>query len=209
MKNILTIVICIATIFTVTSLLPIHGEDKIYDSVVRLHVLANSDSEEDQALKLKVRDSVLAASADILSECASIEEAINKINEEIDTITRAAELTVRAEGYDYSVTVELGEEEYPTKNYESFCFPSGKYVSLRVLIGDAEGQNWWCVLFPPLCMSAATDKNSAEDAFIAVGLTDDQYKIITETDGSVYEVRFKVLETIEGAKNSISDFFDK
>ena len=103
--------------------------------------------------------------------------------------------------------VELGEEEYPTKNYESFCFPSGSYVSLRVLIGDAEGQNWWCVLFPPLCLSAATDKSSTEDAFIAVGLTQEQYKVITETDDTTYEVRFKILEGIEDAKNSLGGIF--
>lgn len=209
MKNILSIIVCIAVIFVITSLLPIHGENEIYDSVVRLHVLANSDSEEDQALKLKVRDSVLAVSADLLSECTSRADAIEKINENIEAIELAATQTVMSEGYSYSVRVELGEEEYPTKNYESFCFPSGAYVSLRVLIGDAEGQNWWCVLFPPLCMSAATDKSSAEDAFIAVGLTDEQYKIITETDETVYEVRFKVLETIENAKNSLSGLLEK
>lgn len=207
MKNLLAIVVCIIFVFIAIGLLPVHGEAEIYDSVVRLHVLANSDSEEDQALKLKVRDSVLACSRDILKDCDSREDAILAINANISKLEDAAASSIKNEGYPYSVRVELGEEEYPTKNYESFCFPSGSYVSLRVLIGDAEGQNWWCVLFPPLCLSAATDKSSAEDAFIAVGLTSEQYKVITETDDTTYEVRFKILETFEDAKNSLGGIF--
>lgn len=209
MKNLFTVVVCILFIFIFIGLMPVHGEAEIYDSVVRLHVLANSDTEEDQALKLKVRDAVLACSADMLNGCTAREDAIDIINDNIDVLEAAAEKTVKDEGYLYPVRVELGEEEYPTKNYESFCFPSGSYVSLRVLIGDAEGQNWWCVLFPPLCLSAATDKSSAEDAFIAVGLTSEQYKVITETENTAYEVRFKILETFEDAKNSISGMFGK
>lgn len=181
---------------------PLQGDAEIYDKVIRLHVLANSDSEEDQALKLQVRDAVLSCSTELLSDCRTRQEAISAIKENLDTLELTAASVVNEAGYNYNVKVELGEEEYPTKNYESFCFPSGSYVSLRVLIGDAEGQNWWCVLFPPLCTSAAIDKSSAEDAFISVGLTDEQYKIITETDDTVYEVRFKILETIEQAKNS-------
>ena len=197
MKNLLAIAVSISLIFIFIALMPIHGESEIYDSVVRLHVVANSDSEEDQALKLKVRDSILSASAEKLSEAKTREEAIDLITAEITNLEDAARATIAAEGYDYPVKIKLCEEDYPTKNYEAFCFPSGNYLSLQVLIGDAEGQNWWCVLFPPLCLSAATDKSSAEDAFISVGLTEEQYKIITETDSTTYEVRFKILETIE------------
>lgn len=197
MKNLLTITVCLAFILIFIGLMPIHGENEIYDSVLRLHVLANSDSEEDQALKLQVRDAILADSAEILNGCTTRDEAIEKINSAIPALTQSAKNAISAAGYDYSVRIELSEEEYPTRNYESFCFPSGSYISLRVLIGEAEGQNWWCVLFPPLCLSAATDKSSAEDAFISVGLTEGQYKVITETDSPTYEVRFKVLETIE------------
>ncbi len=208
MKNLLTVAVCIVFLFIVIGLLPIHGESEIYDSVVRLHVLANSDSEEDQLLKLKVRDSVLSSSAEILKDCDSREDAISAINENIDKLENAARETVIAEGYDYSVRVELGEESYPTRNYEACCFPSGKYVSLRVLIGDAEGQNWWCVLFPPMCLSAATERSEAEDAFISVGLSSEQYKIITETDNPKYEIRFKILEALEDAKDSIGGIFE-
>ena len=197
MKNLLTITVCLAFILIFIGLMPIHGENEIYDSVLRLHVLANSDSEKDQALKLQVRDAILADSAEILNGCTTRDEAIEKINSAIPALTQSAKNAISAAGYDYTVRIELSEEEYPTRNYESFCFPSGSYISLRVLIGEAEGQNWWCVLFPPLCLSAATDKSSAEDAFISVGLTEGQYKVITETDSPTYEVRFKVLETIE------------
>ena len=198
MKNLLTITVCLAVILIFIGLMPVHGENEIYDSVLRLHVLANSDSEEDQALKLRVRDAILASSAEIFEGCSTKEEAIEKINSAIPSLTQTAKNTISEAGYDYTVRIELSEEEYPTRNYESFCFPSGSYTSLRVLIGEAEGQNWWCVLFPPLCLSAATEKSAAEDAFISVGLTEGQYKVITETDSPKYEVRFKVLETIEG-----------
>lgn len=209
MKNLLTIIALIAFIFIFVGLMPVHGEAEVYDSVLRLHVLANSDSEEDQALKLKVRDSVLLASAPIMENCETREEAITAVNAAIPTLTAAASEAIQREGFDYAVRIELCEEEYPTKNYESFCFPSGSYLSLRVLIGEAAGQNWWCVLFPPLCLSAATDQRDAEEAFISVGLTDDQYKIITETDSPTYQVRFKILETIEDTKQDINEFFGK
>jgi len=172
-------------------------------------VLANSDTDEDQALKLKVRDSILSASAPIMEGCETREEAIAALTSAIPTLTSAASETIQREGFDYPVRIELCEEDYPTKSYESFCFPSGEYLSLRVLIGDAAGQNWWCVLFPPLCLSAATDQTDAEEAFIAVGLTDDQYKIIIETDSPTYQVRFKILETIEDAKKDINERFGK
>ena len=198
MKFLLTFSICICLTFMILSLLPVHGESEIYSSVLRLHVLANSDSEEDQALKLKVRDSVLECSSNLTKNCKSISEAEKMIKENGKAIRKAAQDRVIAEGYDYPVSVELGIEEYPTRDYNSLCFPAGKYLSLRVKIGDAEGKNWWCVLFPPMCLSAAS-KSESEDAFISVGLNPDQYQIITETDDVKYNVRFKILETIEDA----------
>ncbi|MBQ8474048.1 MAG: stage II sporulation protein R [Clostridia bacterium] len=196
MKKILILCVCVCFIFIVLGVLPIHGEAQIYDSVLRLHVVANSDSEEDQALKLKVRDRVISAVNDAQKECSDIGEARIAVEAQLEDIAEAAADEIALQGYDYSVEVRLGEEEYPTKNYASLCFPSGKYLSLQVRIGDAAGQNWWCVLFPPLCLDAATSAN--EDAFIAVGFTPEQYKIITQTDNPKYEARFKILELIEG-----------
>jgi stage II sporulation protein R len=186
----------------VCDILPIHGEEKIYESVVRLHVLANSDSDEDQALKLKVRDAILAYVSPRVIDSSSREDAMRIINDEMDEIEKIAQSTVYNHGYDYDVDVTLRLEEYPTRNYEAMSFPSGEYVSLRVLIGEAEGQNWWCVLFPPLCLSAATEQSANEEAFIAVGLNSDQYKIITESDDVKYQLRFKLLEAIYGKEKN-------
>ena len=179
------------------SFLPVHGERDIYDTVVRLHVLANSDTEEDQALKLKVRDGVLEAAAPLVGDCTTQAEAIEVLTAHLPELESAALAVIESEGYEYPVTVLLGEEDYPTRTYESCAFPAGTYVSLRVLIGSGEGQNWWCCLFPPLCLSAATAKQDNEDAFIQVGLTKDQYGIITETGKTKYKVRFKLLEVLE------------
>lgn len=190
------IVILLVTMMAV-SFLPVHGEREIYDTVVRLHVLANSDSEEDQTLKLTVRDAVLEAATPYLEGCTTQEEAIRSLMSHLTDLETVAAATISAEGYDYPVTVLLGEEDYPTRTYESCAFPAGTYVSLRVCIGEAEGQNWWCCLFPPLCLSAATAKSDNEDAFIQVGLTKDQYGIITETEKTKYKVRFKILEVLE------------
>lgn len=205
-KRILTGGIVLLFILGIFSVLPIHGEQEIYESVVRLHVLANSDSEQDQALKLLVRDEVLRQSEPLLRDCKSREQAIRILDENQSLLQQAAQAIVLEHGYDYPVTILLGKEEYPTKNYENCCFPSGTYVSLRICIGEAEGQNWWCVLFPPLCLSAASadDEESNEDAFISVGLTEEQYRVITETDNVKYRIRFKVLEAVQdlfGKKN--------
>ena len=196
-KRFCVAIVILLVVMMAMSFLPVHGEQEVYDTVVRLHVLANSDSEEDQALKLTVRDAVLEAAAPYLEGCTTQEEAVQSLTLHLSDLEAVAAETIVAEGYNYPVTVLLGEEEYPTRTYESCAFPAGTYVSLRVCIGEAEGQNWWCCLFPPLCLSAATAKSDNEDAFIQVGLTKDQYGIITETEKTKYKVRFKILEVIE------------
>lgn len=199
MKRLLTLVVAFAVILIFIGLMPINGEAEIYDNVVRLHVIANSDSEADQDLKLKVRDEVLKSVSSFVYECDDKEEASELIKENLLKIEVAAKDCIEREGYNYPVSVVLGREIYPTKNYESFCFPSGEYLSLQVKIGEAEGENWWCVLFPPLCMSAAGEANSvnAEDAFIKLGLTGEQYRVITNSENSKYVVRFKILEAAQ------------
>lgn len=195
----ITVIVCICALILVIGLFPVHGEAQIYEDVLRLHVVANSDSEEDQTLKLAVRDKIISMSAQLGEGAESIKDAEIIISENIDAIRDCAQNEVYANGYDYPVEVRLVREEYPTKTYASLCFPSGEYLSLQVLIGEAAGQNWWCVLFPPLCLDAASSTN--DDAFVSVGLTPDQYKIITNTDEPVYEARFKLLEVIEEAIN--------
>lgn len=196
-KRWIAIVTALSLLLLALICLPIHGESEIYDTVVRLHVLANSDSEEDQALKLQVRDALLEVTAPRLDGCRSQAEAIDTLTPMLDELTATAEAVLCEAGSNHSVHIELGEEEYPERVYESCCFPAGTYVSLRVMIGEAVGQNWWCVLFPPLCLSAASAKD-AEDAFVSVGLNKNQYGIITETGQAKYKIRFKLLEAFQG-----------
>lgn len=185
----------VAAALLFAGLMPVHGEEKIYDSVIRLHVLANSDAAEDQALKLAVRDAVLEVTVPLLEDCTDRAEAAALLESSMGDIQTAAERVIADAGRTDSVALLLNEESYPEKNYDSFCFPSGTYLSLRVCIGEAAGQNWWCCLFPPLCLGAATvPADKTEDSFLQVGLTPDQYKIITETDSPGYKIRFKLLE---------------
>ncbi len=196
-KRLLTVTFAIIFLCLTLSLLPIHGEAEVYENVLRLHVIANSDSEEDQALKLSVRDEILKTSKDLIADCKTREEAKTKILQNIDKLKESAVSAVEKSNEDYTVDIELDQEEYPTKNYESCCFPAGEYLSLQVKIGKAEGKNWWCVLFPPMCLGAASDC----EAIAEVGLTDTQYAIITETESPKYKIRFKLLEAIEKAVN--------
>lgn len=196
-KQALTLLLTLTILVGLLAVLPIHSESNIYESVLRLHVIANSDSEEDQALKLLVRDAVLLRAQELLSDAQSKEGAEEIISHSLESLRQAAEEAVRENGYSYSVSVTLGKEDYPTKSYESCALPSGEYTSLQILIGEASGKNWWCVLFPPLCLSAATDK----DAFTSVGITDSQYQIITESDKPKYKIKFKILESFSEIVN--------
>ena len=195
MKKILILSVCICLLFVALSVIPVHGEAEIYDEVLRLHVVANSDSDSDQALKLDVRDGIIEVTRELTADCHSLEQTSAVVSENLSVIAEEAQRIIQANGYSYDVEVRIGREEYPRKTYASLCFPAGEYLSLQVLIGDAAGQNWWCVLFPPLCLDAASSSN--EDAFISVGFTPEQYKVITETDSPKYKARFKLLEVIE------------
>lgn len=184
----------LSLVLLLVSFLPSHSETEIYDKILRLHVLANSDSEEDQLLKLKVRDAVLELSQEFGRDIVGIETASSVYSARLDEIKAEAERVISENGYDYEVSVSLGKEYYPPKNYEEVCLPSGNYLSLKIQIGNAEGENWWCVLYPPLCLSAAT----ADKKLIEAGFTGEQIKIITENDSSVkYNVKFKLLESFK------------
>ena len=193
MRKILILILTVSTLFIMLGLLPVHSEAELYDNVLRLHVLANSDSDEDQALKLKVRDAIIDKCGYLFTSCQSREEAASIVEENRALLEDTAKNVIADAGYSYPVTIDLGQEDYPTKNYGAVCFPAGNYLSLKVIIGEGNGQNWWCVLFPPMCLSAATVSSYSDDA-IPVGLTGEQYKMITETDDPKYTVRFKILE---------------
>ena len=129
-----------------------------------------------------------------LSEgCSSKSEAEEKLASQLDEIRAVALETLAAEGCDCHVSVSLGKEKYPQKSYDGVCSPAGEYTSLRIVIGEGEGKNWWCVLFPQLCLAGA---KNAEAAFVEVGLTPEQYRVITETDEPKYKLRFKIIDII-------------
>ena len=199
MKRWLGFLMAAVMLLTAFMILPIHGEAELYDSVIRLHVLANSDSEEDQALKLTVRDAVLEKTKTLLENVDSREQAEAVLRQNLPVIEQTAKDALRAAGAENTAAVDLGQEHYPTREYESLAFPAGEYLSLRVMIGEAEGQNWWCVLFPPLCLTAATaqSKQETETVCLSAGLTGEQYRMIADTEETKYKLRFKILEVAE------------
>ncbi len=196
MKKCVCIALVAILLIAAVGVLPIHGEEGIYENVIRLHVLANSDSKEDQALKLKVRDAVLDYTAPLLADVHDKEEAAKRLQDALPELERVCAAKIRALGYSADVSVQLGVECYPRRTYESVALPAGEYLSLRVSIGQAKGQNWWCVLFPPLCLSAATADTKA--TCLSAGLTEEQYRLITDTGETKYKLRFKILEVAEG-----------
>ena len=162
------------------------------DKVLRLHVLANSDSAADQALKLKVRDSVLETASAILADCPDRETAERRLFAALPEIEDAARARIAAEGETQTVTAELRPTVFPTREYEDFTLPAGEYLALRVVLGEGEGHNWWCVVFPPLC---AETTSSLSQTAMAAGLTEEEVALITESDG--YQLKFKAVELWE------------
>ncbi len=172
------------------SVIPTEAEAAIYTDTVRLHVLANSDSAEDQELKLEVRDLLLEKYGPLISDADGSDEARARIEACLPNMRRDVIGWVRDAGYTYECDVTLTEERYDTREYDGFTLPSGTYTSLRVLIGDAEGQNWWCVMFPPLCLDIATDTTPADDALL--GYSKEEARLIS----GGYTVKFKLLELL-------------
>ena len=181
-------------IFLGSGVLALRTQDELADKVVRLHVLANSDSEEDQALKLKVRDVVLERATAILEQSADRREAESRLRGELLELERIAAEEIAAEGYNYPVTVELENTDFPTKEYDGFTLPAGEYLALRVIIGEGQGQNWWCVVFPPLCTSADVPASA-----LAAGFSEEEVNLITE-ENQGYVLKFKAVEWWETLK---------
>lgn len=189
MKVIGTILISAIVFLTMNSLIPTAKEAQIYSTTVRLHVLADSDSERDQKLKLKVRDALLEEISNYNAKSKA--EALLKMEENKENLTKIAEEVLEKEGCDKDVSIEIGNEKYPTRYYEDFALPAGNYTSVRVIIGSGKGQNWWCVLYPPLCTGNAIEFD--DEYCVDVGLTRDQYNLITQASGE-YKIKFKLLE---------------
>lgn len=164
-------------------------------SMVRMHVIANSDSEEDQALKLEVRDAVLEQAAVYLEEVADAETAVEVLSAHLEELAQVGQAVVQQEGYGYPVTAQLDETHFPTKYYDEFALPAGNYQALRVVIGAGEGENWWCVAFPTLCVSAASEWQTTA---VSGGLSEEDVALMAGEDG--YVLKFKCLEWLDWLK---------
>lgn len=191
----LIVFVCFSAYFYVTAV-----SSGISDSVFRLHVIANSDSDEDQALKLKVRDSLLEYMNSLCSSTSSKEEAMRIANEHIDDFTKIAQDVIAQNGYNYSVDVSVGSCDFPTKEYGDVALPAGTYDALRVKIGSASGHNWWCVMFPPLCFvdvsSGIVPDESKE--ILHDTMSDEEYDLVTSSDSdSELTFKFKLVEFFE------------
>ncbi len=176
---------CVLLLTAVDILVP-RSETKVFDSVIRLHILADDNSVKAQNIKLAVRDAILDECGDIFSSSGDVIAANHTVEENLPRIADIANRVLSENGVDYRASVEWGKETYPTRVYEDFYLPSGEYLSLRVNLGRGEGNNWWCVLFPPLCTKAATD-----DSFEQSGISKKDSRVFTDKK---YIFRFKLLE---------------
>ena len=179
------------------------AQNALARDVVRLHVLANSDSEADQELKLKVRDRVLAETEPLLEGIENRKEAKTVLTHALEHLAQAGADTVAEEGYSYSVAVSLEKTWFPTRQYEDFALPAGNYTALRVVIGEGEGRNWWCVVFPPLCLGAVSERVEATAAM--AGLNAKEIALITAEEGE-YIIKFKLLELWDELKRKLENF---
>lgn len=178
------------------SLITFEGDcESVRESCFRLHIIANSNTDEDQSLKLLVRDSVLQNTKDIFNSAQNKDEAVLLCKENISEIEKISNSVIKENGYDYKIKIEVGKSFFPTRTYENYTLPAGKYDALRIIIGNGEGKNWWCVMFPSLCLPAAKKKNSLSDV-----LTKDEIALIESNPK--YEIRFWIIEKIESLKSN-------
>lgn len=170
----------------------------IADSVFRLHVIANSDSAEDQNLKYTVRDKVIEYMSSISQNASSKEAVIEIAKANLDKIQAIASQTIRENGYTYSVNVEVGNFSFPSKRYGDITLPPGYYDALRIKIGEAEGQNWWCVMFPPLCFVDVTSGVVPDESkeIMKQKLSKEEFDLISKNSNEV-KVKFKIVEVLQ------------
>lgn len=164
---------------------------EIRQDVLRMHVIANSDSAEDQAVKLKVRDAVLEAGEDLFDGTLTAEGAEQVLDSDIERLQNAAQTVLTEKGFDYGVRVEIGKDYFNTRTYDGeVTLPAGEYEAVRVILGEGKGQNWWCVMFPPMCLPAAEADTEISDV-----LTQNEEDVVKSNPK--YEARFKIVELFE------------
>lgn len=171
--------------------------ERLNEEMIRLHVVANSDSQEDQAIKLRVRDAVVESLSDAMADITDIEQARAYIEEKLPQIQKVANNTLKALGVDETAIVSLKEEVFDTRCYDTFTLPAGVYEALRIVIGEGEGKNWWCVVFPTLCIPATSEGFS--DVAAGAGFPDTLTAALEGKDG--YEIRFYLLDVLGRMEN--------
>ena len=181
------------------SLLSFENDCKdIREDCFRLHIIANSDTEKDQRLKLHVRDSILRDTAKLFSKAKDKNEAIELCKKEEKAIRKYAEDAINKMGYDYDVRIETAKTFFPTRTYEKYTLPAGKYDALKIIIGEGKGKNWWCVMFPSLCLPTFIKRDKLSDV-----LNEDEIRLIEKNPK--YEIRFWIVEKIQKLKNNKND----
>jgi stage II sporulation protein R len=170
--------------------------EDLRENVLRLHIIANSDSSEDQGLKLKIRDSILNESVDLFDGITDIDNAVLKAEQNADYYCEIANRVIKENGYDYKAKATVGYSYFETREYEDFTLPAGNYKSLIISLGKAKGKNWWCVIFPEVCIPAAT-------ADLSDTVTEESSHIAEQPQR--YIMRFKIAEIYENIKNLIKD----
>ena len=191
-----TVGIVVAILFSICSFAK--TSEEIRSDVLRLHVIANSDTSVDQNLKLRLRDYILQEGKDIFNGSVNVENAVEKIEPVLPELEKSAKAFVNQAGFDYDVKISLSNEYFTTRTYETVTLPAGKYLALRVVIGSGEGHSWWCVMFPPMCVPAADKKDEIENVF-----SEKEIKLVESKPK--YEPRFKVVEIYEQLKEIISE----
>lgn len=191
-----TVGMVVAILFSICSFAK--TSEEIRSDVLRLHVIANSDTSVDQNLKLRLRDYILQEGKDIFNGSVNVENAVKKIEPVLPELEKSAKAFVNQAGFDYDVKISLSNEYFTTRTYETVTLPAGKYLALRVVIGSGEGHNWWCVMFPPMCVPAADKKDEIENVF-----SEKEIKLVESKPK--YEPRFKVVEIYEQLKEIISE----
>lgn len=193
MKKIVLIVLIVICVGLLLSCGAMREEREIYDKTLRLHIPADSNNEADQAVKLKVRDAVLDLLEEPLSKCETKADSVKIIQDMSDIISETANNVLSANNFDYKASVTLTEEYYPRRSYEGFTLPAGTYTSLKIELGKADGKNWWCVLFPQVCIGSS----KPEETLAKVGFTANQIRLLTEQEETEYVVKFKIVEILE------------
>lgn len=196
-KLLKTVVIILLVVGAVYTYSVYKDRETLNEQIIRLHVVADTDDPVDQELKLKVRDEILLLVDQIKDGAASKEEALVRLQEQLPALQEAANRVLSKEGKLYKAVVTLQEETFPTRIYDTFSLPAGVYDSLRVTIGSGEGKNWWCVVFPDLCVPAASAE--VEDMAVDAGFSDTLSKTLTREDG--YEIHFWLLDCFGKIQN--------